>query len=448
MRRTLRHPARIVPIAFLLAIGVGTGLLMLPAARAGVHPPGADQPSPLTALFTAASAVCVTGLTVVDTATYWSTFGHVVIMALMQVGGYGIMTLATLLGLLVSRRLGLRTRLIAQAETRITDLSQLRRLLVRVAVLMLAFEVVIAVVLALRLRIGYRQDPGTALWHGAFHAVSAFNNGGFSLYPDNLLRFATDPWICLPIAIAVATGSLGFPVLFELAREFRTPARWSVHTRITVYGSLVLLAAGALAVLLFEWTNPATLGRFDVPGKILNAVFQGVMPRSGGFNTVDYGRMNPETLAVTDALMFIGAGSAGTGGGIKVTTFFLLAFVLLAEVRGDPDVVVGRRRIPVAAQRQALTIALFGVLLVFAGTLAVQAFTPHPPDRVLFEVLSAFGTVGLSTGITASLPPPAQLLLVILMFLGRVGTITVATGLALRERKVLYRHPEERPIVG
>jgi potassium uptake TrkH family protein len=443
MRRTLRHPARIVPIAFLVAIGVGTGLLMLPVARADD-----GRPPLLTALFTATSAVCVTGLTVVDTATYWSLFGQAVIMALMQVGGYGIMTLATLLGLLVSRRLGLRTRLVAQAEARVDDLGQLRRVLVRVAVFMLGFEVFIAVVLALRFGVGYRQDAPTAVWQGVFHSVSAFNNAGFSLYSNSLMGFARDPWICLPISLAVIIGALGFPVVFELVRELRLPERWSVHTRITLAGSAVLLAAGTIGVLAFEWSNPRTLGPLDVPGKLLTAFFQGSMPRSGGFNTVDYAWMNPETLALTDALMFIGGGSAGTAGGIKVTTFFLLAFVILAEVRGEPDVVVGHRRISAATQRQALTVALFGVALVFISTLTLQAFTSYPPDRVLFEALSAFATVGLSTGLTPTLPPAAKVVLVVLMFLGRVGTITVATGLALRGRKRLYRHPEERPIVG
>jgi trk system potassium uptake protein TrkH len=296
--------------------------------------------------------------------------------------------------------------------------------------------------------VGYRQDAATAVWHGAFHSVSAFNNAGFSLYSDSLMGFVRDPWICLPVCMAVIVGALGFPVVFELVRELRVPERWSVHTRITLAGSAVLLVAGTFAVLAFEWSNPRTLGPLDVPGKVLAAFFQGTMPRSGGFNSVDYAWMNPETLALTDALMFIGGGSAGTAGGIKLTTFFLLAFVLLAEVRGDLDVVVGNRRIPMAAQRQALTIALLGVALVFTGTLILQAFTSHPPDRVLFEAISAFATVGLSTGITPSLPPAAQLILVVLMFLGRVGTITVATGLALRGRKVLYRLPEERPIVG
>jgi potassium uptake TrkH family protein len=443
MRRTLRHPARIVPVAFLVAIAIGTGLLMLPVARSGD-----GHPSPLTALFTATSAVCVTGLTVVDTTTYWSPFGQGVIMALVQIGGYGIMTLATLLGLLVSRRLGLRTRLVAQAESRVDDLSQLRGVLVRVALLMLCFEVAIAAVLALRFAVGYGKSPASALWHGTFHSVSAFNNAGFALYSDSLVGFATDPWICLPIALAVAVGAVGFPVLFELVREFRCPDRWSVHTRVTLFGTGALLIVGALSVLAFEWTNPATLGRFDVPGKVLAAVFQGVMPRSGGFNTVDYARMNPETLALTDALMFIGGGSASTAGGIKLTTFFVLAFVIWAEVRGEPDVVISRRRISSETQRQALTVALLGVALVFTGTLTLQAFTAQPLDRVLFETVSAFATVGLSTGITPTLPPGAQLVLVVLMYLGRVGSITVATGMALRSRHRLYRLPEERPIVG
>ncbi|MGC9665666.1 TrkH family potassium uptake protein [Planosporangium sp. 12N6] len=443
MRRTLRHPARIVPIAFLVAIAVGTGLLMLPAARAG-----GGEPPPLTALFTATSAVCVTGLTAVDTATYWTPFGQGVIMALVQIGGYGIMTLATLLGLLVSRRLGLRTRLVAQAESRVDDLSQLKGVLIRVALLMFWFEVAIAAILALRFAIGYGQRPATAIWQGAFHSVSSFNNAGFALYSDSLMGFATDPWVCLPIALAVAVGAVGFPVLFELVREFRRPVRWSVHTRITVFGTTVLLAVGALGVLLFEWTNPGTLGRFGVPDKVLAAVFQGVMPRSGGLSTVDYGQMRPETLVLTDALMFIGGGSASTAGGIKLTTFFVLAFVIWAEVRGEPDVVISRRRISSATQRQALSVALLGVALVFAGTLTLLALTSYPPGPLLFEAISAFATVGLSTGLTPALPPAAKLVLVLLMFLGRVGTITVATGMALRSRHRLYRLPEERPIVG
>jgi Trk-type K+ transport system membrane component len=243
--------------------------------------------------------------------------------------------------------------------------------------------------------------------------------------------------------------------MFELFREVRRPAYWSVHTRLTVFGTIALLAAGTLGVLAFEWSNPGTIGPLDVPGKLLAAFFQGTMPRSGGFNTIDYGHLNPETLAITDALMFIGGGSASTAGGIKVTTFLLLAYVIWAEVRGEPDVVVGRWRISEATQRQALTIALLGVSLVFAGTLTVQAFTPHPLDRVLFEVISAFATVGLSTGITPTLPPPAQLILIVLMY-PRTGTAAGGPDARARpgrrsrrrgsgHRRLSRRHRQVRP---
>jgi potassium uptake TrkH family protein len=444
MRRNLRHPARIVPLAFLAAIIAGTGLLMLPVSRAG-----SGAAPPLTALFTATSATCVTGLVVVDTPTYWSEFGKVVILALIQVGGFGIMALATLLGLLVSRRLGLRNRLVAQAETRTLALGDVRAVLGRIAVTALACEAVVAAAVAFRLWQGYGYSPGRAAWEGVFHAVSAFNNAGFALYPDNLIRFVTDGWICVPIALAVIVGGLGFPVLFELARELRSPASWSTHTRMTVAGSALLLVAGFVAVLAFEWNNPRTFGPLGVPAKLLGAFFQAVIPRTAGFQTIDYAVADPETVSVTTALMFIGGGSAGTAGGVKVTTFLLLAYVIWAEVKGEADVVVGRRRVTVGAQRQALAVALLGVAVVAGGTLLLMALTDGLRlDQLLFEATSAFATVGLSMNITPGLPGAAQLVLVMLMFVGRVGTVTVASALALTDRRRLYRYPEERPIVG
>lgn len=444
MRRTLQHPARIVPLAFLAAIVLGTGLLSLPVARAG---PGTAPP--LTALFTATSATCVTGLVVVDTPVYWSAFGKVVILILIQIGGFGIMTLATLLGLLVSRRIGLRDRLIAQAETRTLALGDVRRVLRLVAVTMLGCEALVAVVLGLRFWLGYGFQPGRAAWHGLFHSVSAFNNAGFALYSDNLIGFIDDWWICLPVALSVIVGGIGFPVLFEVVREARRPAGWSTHTRITIIGTGVLLALGFVAVLAFEWANPRTFGPLGVADKTLAAFFQAVVPRTAGFQSIDYAAANLETISVTTGLMFIGGGSAGTAGGVKVTTFFLLAYVIWAEVKGESDVVVGRRRVAGNAQRQALAVALLGVAVVAAGTLALTALTDgFRLDQLLFEVTSAFATVGLSMNITPTLPAPAQLVLVMLMFVGRVGTITVASALALSERRRLYRYPEERPIVG
>jgi trk system potassium uptake protein len=438
----LLHPVRLVPLAFLLAIGLGAVLLMLPAARAD---DGATTVMP--ALFTSVSAVCVTGLVTVDTATFWTPFGQAVILGLIQVGGFGIMTLATMLGLLVSGRLGLRSMLVAQSESHTLNLGDVRGVLRRIAMMMLAFEAVTALVLTARFRVAYDESLADALWHGIFHAVSAFNNAGFALYTDNLMPFVADAWICVPLSLAVVAGGIGFPVISELWRR-TPPSRWTIHTRITVFGTVLLLAAGVGTSLLFEWSNPGTLGPLAVPDKLTAAFTSGVMPRTAGFNTIDYGQIRPETLAITCVLMFIGGGSAGTAGGIKVTTFFLLAFVIWAEVRGEDDVVVGRRAVTRSAQRQALTVALLGVAAVALGALAILVMSRFGLDAVLFESVSAFATVGLSTGITAALPVSAQVVLMCLMFVGRVGTITVASALALRSRHRLYRYPEERPIVG
>ena len=289
---------------------------------------------------------------------------------------------------------------------------------------------------------------GLALWNGVFHAVSAFNNAGFSTYSDSLVQFALDPVILLPLTVAIIVSGLGFPVINELRAAWRRPDQWSIHARLTVYGTVGLLIAGFLAVLIAEWNNAATIGEFTTGGKLLNAFTHSVMSRTAGFNAVDVGQMRPETLLFTDGLMLIGGGSAGTAGGIKVTTFLLLGVVVWAEIRGRSDVTVFKRRICPDAQRQALAVVLMSVGLVGVATLVILSMTTFPLDRVLFEVISAFATVGLSTGITADLPPAAQSILITLMFVGRVGTITVAAALALRARHVPYRYPLERPIVG
>jgi trk system potassium uptake protein len=438
-----RHPGRVIAGAFAAAVVVGTGLLTLPVATAG--PGRADL---LTALFHATSAVCVTGLVTVDTGTYWSGFGQAVILLGIQVGGLGIMTLASLFALLVSRRLGLRARLIAQAETKALAAADVRRVIGRVVAFSLATEAVVALVLAVRFATGYDQSLLSAAYYGVFHAISAFNNAGFGLNADNLVPYVADPWISLTICAAIIVGGLGFPVVFELARAWRTPKTWSVLTRITVVVTVALLAVGTVGMLVAESGNPGTLGRLGDGDRVLAAFTAAVMPRTAGFNNLDIAAYQPETLLLTDALMFIGGGSAGTSGGIKVTTFFLLAFVIWAEVRGEDDVNVGARRVPAQAVRQAVTVALLGVGTVALGTLVLLLVTDFPFDRVLFEATAAFSTAGLSTGITGALPASGQLALVALMFIGRVGTITVASAIALRHRKLRYRLPEERPIIG
>ncbi|WP_374727437.1 TrkH family potassium uptake protein [Haloactinomyces albus] len=433
-----------VVFGFGLAVLVGTALLLLPVASTSGTPTNW-----VTALFTATSAVCVTGLIVVDTAAHWSTFGELVVLGLIQIGGLGIMTLASLLGLLVTRRLGLRMQRTAQTETKSLDLGDVRSVIAGVIMVSLTVETLTAAALTARFAIGYGQPLGHAGYFGVFHAVSAFNNAGFALYPNSLMRYATDPWVCVPVLVAIVIGGLGFPVLFGIGRRLRQrQRRLSLHARITLftYGALVLL--GTVTVTAFEWSNPETLGRFGIGGKLLAGVFHGITPRTAGFNTVEVGEMHPATLLVTDILMFIGGGSAGTAGGIKVTTFALLAFVIAAEVRGVPSVHVMGRKLPNGVQRQALTVVLLGVGMVIAATLTLLLLSPFGLDAVLFESISAFGTVGLSTGITADLPHAAQLVLVVLMFTGRLGPITLASALALRERGRRYELPEERPIVG
>ncbi len=444
MRRPiLDHPARIVPSAFLATIVVGTILLLLPFSSAD------GQVAPfLTALFTATSAVCVTGLIVVDTATYWTPFGQGVIMALFQVGGFGIMAGATLLGLMITRRMRLGRQLVVQAETKSLTLGDVKSVLATILGVTVLFEAVVAVVIILRLHGTYGEPWDEAIWNGLFHAVSAFNNAGFSTYSDSLVRFALDPVILLPLTVAIIVSGLGFPVINELRGDWRKPDQWSIHARLTIYGTVALLIAGFFAVLVAEWNNSATIGDFTAGGKMLNAFTHSVMSRTAGFNAVDVGQMRPETLLFTDGLMLIGGGSAGTAGGIKVTTFLLLGVVVWAEIRGRADVTVFKRRICPDVQRQALAVVLMAVGLVGLATLTILSMTTFPLDRVLFEVISAFATVGLSTGITADLPPAAQSILIALMFVGRVGTITVAAALALRTRHVPYRYPQERPIVG
>lgn len=441
--RRVRSPARTIVVVFAAAIAVGTGLLLLPFSTA----PGRDS-TVLDASFTSTSAVSVTGLAVTDTASHWSTFGQVVILVLIQLGGFGIMTLSSLVALLLSRRLGLRRRQAAQAEVGALNPGDVRRVVVGVALVSLTIESLAAVVLTWRFAVDEGTGLGEAAYQGIFHAVSAFNNAGFSLFSDNLMGFVGDWWLCLSIGLAVIAGGLGFPVWAELRDSWSRPRRWSLHTKMTLGTTLVLIVVGTVFIAANEWTNPATLGELAPAERGLASWFQSVSPRTAGFNSLDYGAMREGTLLGTDVLMFIGGGSASTAGGIKVTTFALLGFVMWSELRGEPDVNAFGRRIPTLAQRQALTLALLAVGAVIGSTLVLIVMEPIGLSTALFEVISAFSTVGLSTGITGELGAGPQVVLIALMFVGRVGPITLFAALVLREHGRLYRLPHERPIIG
>jgi Trk-type K+ transport system membrane component len=441
-RSARQSPARMALGVFTVVIAIFTALLAAPWATASGTPA-----APVDAFFTATSAATVTGLVVVPTGTYWSMWGLVTILVAIKVGGLGVMTLASLLGAAVSRRIGLTQKLLIGSETRATKLGEVGSLVRTVIVTSTALEVIGALILLPRLFM-YEDSWGTAAWHSLFYAVSAFNNAGFVPTADGLLPFVSDWWVLMPIIVGVFIGSLGFPVVLDVLRHPRMWRRWSLHTKLTITTSLALVVFGAVVVAGFEWTNPATFKPLDSAGTALASLFAGVMPRSGGFVTVDTGEMHEGTWLLLDALMFVGGGSASTAGGIKVTTLAVMLLAIVAEGRGDRDVEAYGRRIPPETLKVAIAVSLIAATIVLVASLLLLAMTGLSLDVILFEVISAFATCGLTTGITPGLPDRAKLVLAVLMFVGRTGTMTLAAALALRNRRRVIRLPEERPIIG
>jgi Trk-type K+ transport system membrane component len=450
-----KSPSRFAILVFTGLIAALSLVLATPwASRDGEPVPFVD------ALFTAVSAICVTGLTTVDMSTQWSVFGNVAVLVGLQVGGIGVLTLASILGLVVSRKLGLRQRLLAAsdtnpsrihagpvAESQAVRLGEIGGLLATVALSALIIEVALTLVLVPRLLL-YGLDPWAATWKSFYFAASAFTNTGFVPTEAGVEPFATDPWFLSVIGLGVLLGSLGFPVIFALLRLARTRARLSVHVKLTLVATAGLAVLGAVAILALEWSNPATLGAQDPLARPMTAGFMSLMTRSGGFANVDVDSMHGSTLLVMDMLMFVGGGSASTAGGIKVTTLAVLFLAAFAEAKGDNDMQVFGRRIPVDVLRLAVSVVLWGATIVAAASIVILQITEEPLDRVLFDVISAFATCGLSTGLTEQLPDSGKYVLAATMWAGRVGTVTLAAALAAAQRRQLFMRPEERPIVG
>lgn len=443
IRWLMANPLRLLPVSFAALIAAGTVLLRLPVSHANGQRIGLSE-----SLFTATSAVCVTGLTVVDTATAWSGFGQSVILALVQLGGLGIVTLVSVAILLVSDRIGVaHTRALA-AEVGTDTFSSIARLVRAIVVTTLVFEAVFAILLALRFHYAHGYDAWTAFSHGAFHSISAWNNAGFSLNSDSMTSFASDVFVLGAIAVAVVVGGIGFPVLRGIATHRHHWSRWTLHSKLMVSTTGVLLVVGFLGFLAFEWSNPETLGALSSSDRVSGAFFMSVQPRTAGFNAVDTTALSEESIVVSIVMMFIGGGSASTAGGIKVTTFALLAFVMWAEIRGDRDVNVFHRRIPESIQRLALTVSLAGVGILTVSTLALMVIGDGGLATSAFEAISALSTVGLSNGLTAEQDGAGQLLLTALMFAGRLGPVTLATAITLRTRPNLFRYPTDQPLIG
>jgi len=432
-------PALTIILGFGVIILAGAALLSLPLASA------TGVPTPLlTALFTATSATCVTGLVVVDTATHFSLFGQLVIMLLIQLGGLGYMTVATLMAMIIGRRIGLRERLILQEAHNLYTVGGIVRFTRMIVLMTLGIEAVGALALAIR------WVPEFGLLRGAyyavFHSISAFNNAGFDLMGGfrSLTRYATDPAVTLIVAVLVIVGGLGFTVLTDLFN----PRRYTLHARVVLTSTAALIALGTGLILALEWTNPTTLGALPWGGRVLAAFFQSVTPRTAGFNTVDIGSLREPTLMLLVILMFIGASPGGTGGGIKTTTFVVPMAVILSMLRGRPDPELFRRRLPPVAIYKAVTVALLSLAFVVTMATLLAYVESLRFIAALFEITSAFGTVGLSTGITPGLDVAGRIIVMSTVFVGRVGLLTVAFALTRRQQPANFRYPEERVYIG
>ncbi|MFB2586411.1 TrkH family potassium uptake protein [Herbiconiux liukaitaii] len=462
-----KSPSRFAILIFASLIVIFTILFSLPVSSASGKATGFAD-----ALFTAVSVICVTGLSTVDMATHWSVFGHVVVYIGVQIGALGVLTLASILGLVISRRLGLRARLIAASDTnplrmhhgpvaegQAVRLGEIGSLLATVAISALVIELVIAALLLPRMLID-GIELGEAVWHSLYYSAMAFTNTGFAPNAEGLTPFADDYFFLGILMVGVFLGAIGFPVIYALARSLgawrkRTKGhgpemrvRWSVHVKLTLVTSALLIVAGAALYIILEFDNPETFGTLDAADTVFQSFFLSVMTRSGGFSTIDIADLNGSSLLVTDMLMFIGGGSASTAGGIKVTTLAVLFLAAFAEARGVQDMESFGRRIPGDVLRLGVSVVLWGATTVAVSSVLILQISKAPLDFVLFDVISAFATSGLTTGLTASLPDEGVYIMAATMFMGRVGTVTLAAALAASQRQQLYKRPEERPIVG
>ncbi|CAH1212130.1 Ktr system potassium uptake protein B [Paenibacillus auburnensis] len=435
-------PPQILVLGFATAILIGTLLLMLPYSSASGH-----SLRFIDALFTATSATCVTGLVVVDTGTYFSTFGQIVILVLIQVGGLGFMTMATLFALLLKRKISLRDRLILQEAMNQSSMEGIVRLIRKVLVYSLVIEASAAVLLSLRWAAD--MNVGRALYFGVFHAVSMFNNAGFDIFGDyrSLTGYAGDPVVNIVVMFLIISGGIGFIVMADLI-DYRKSRRLMLHSKVVLSMTAALILIGTVVIFIFEFTNPNTFGQLNLGSKIWAAFFQSVTPRTAGANTVDIAGLRQATQFFMVILMFIGASPGSTGGGIKTTTFTLMIGAVVSMLRGREDIVLFRYRLAQERVFKALTITLLALLLVVAVSMVLSTTEGRPFLMILFETTSAFATVGLSMGLTPELSEAGKILICLTMFAGRLGLLTLAYALGPKQGKALYKYPEGKMIIG
>ncbi len=431
LKKIHMSPPQVLSITFLVAIFIGAILLYLPISTTAPI-------SFLDALFTATSATTVTGLAVLSTGDDFTLFGQTVIMALMQIGGLGLMTFAVLIVMLLGKKIGLKGRILIQQSFNQYSLGGMIRLVRIILVFTFAIEAMAAAFLAVRWVPEYGW--GFGLFTSAFHAVSAFNNAGFSLWNDSLSAYVGDPVINIIITLLFITGGIGFTVLYDMwnAKEFR---QLSLHSKIMLTGTLVVNLFAMLFLFVSEYGNMETLGSLPLGDKLWASYFQAVTPRTAGFNSIDIGSMETGSIVLISLLMFIGAGSASTGSGIKLTTFLVIILVTASYLNGKKEAVIFNRAIPSHLLERSLAIVFISMTAVFAGILILSYTENAPFEWIVFEAFSAFGTVGLSMGLTGELSVLGKIVIMILMFVGRVGPVTLAFALARQHRESI-RHPK------
>ena len=437
---------KLIAVIFAVIILCGTGLLMLPqASRDG------SSCSFLNALFTATSATCVTGLTPFDTYSQWSTFGQWVLLGLIEIGGLGFMSAATLVIFLLRKKIGLKQRLVMAQALSLNEMNGVVKLQRTVLVGSLAMETFGALVLTLRFWPEY-GFPHALRW-GVFHSVSAFCNAGFDIFGEldpgsSLQLFREDPVVLLTLAVLIIVGGLGFLVWEELAHRKRFHDL-SVYTRLVLSATIILLLGGWVLTCLLEWNNPATLGSMGVGGKLLGGFFQSVTLRTAGFDAINQGALTEGSKAVSMVFMLIGGSSGSTAGGLKTVTFLVLLLFIASRARGRSVVTVYRRTIPDNQVMNAMTIAIIMIVLAMFGGIFISATSPVSFTDALFESVSALGTVGLTAGATGVLSVPAKMLIIVFMYFGRVGVLTISLGFLMGNQAVeRFRYAETSLLIG
>lgn len=438
-------PPQLIALTFAAAILVGALLLYSPLT----HHSGKSI-SLIQAFFMSTSALCVTGLAVVDVGATFNLFGQIVMLVLIQIGGLGIITFGTLFAFLLGRRINFSERIRLAQQVSAFEIGGVVRLIRQIFLFTLGAELIGTVLLAFRFV--PKEGWGQGLYYSVFHAISAYNNAGFSLYPDNLMSFARDPLVSLVISGLVILGGMGFIVQINILGHWRNPRRDRilVHSKIVLYMMAALLLIGTLSFLIFDWSNPRTLGPLPFGDKLLVSIFQGMTPRTAGFNTIDYATITQPSLFITIILMFIGANPGSTGGGIKTSTFFVMMMAAISLVRGRGDLVAFGRRVDRSTVVRAMTVGLLSMGLVNAGVLLLLIANRDNSisfERLFFEAISAFGTVGLSMNTTNLLNPAQEVILVVLMYLGRIGPMTFAIAFGSRNSDKLVKYPPERDIL-